>query len=305
MDIELQTLGGYYYLQRPVLLNNTVMWVMFAVGTFQLKGDDLRQTLEHALRVGYRRIDTATCYRNEEIVGEVVAKAIQDGTLTRDDLFITSKLAPKEQGRAQARAAVLASLDKLGLDYIDTYLIHWPGVGGLKREDTRNQIFRKESWESLEQLNKEEIVNEIGVSNYTIHHLQELLGHCTIRPARNQVEFHPLCQQKELRAFCNQHEIAVEAYSPLGCGHLINHEVVKASASTAQQTPGQVLLIWALSHVDLVAAKSTSKSRIQENLIAAEFDTEQQFSPLCQDALSALDKIDIDHHYCWNPAAVE
>ncbi|EGD81704.1 aldo-keto reductase [Salpingoeca rosetta] len=181
-----------------------------AFGTFKLRGDELRQALHTALAVGYRHIDTATCYRNEEVVGEVLQDEIGSGRLTREDVFITSKLAPKEQGYEQARAAVLGSLERLQLEYIDLYLIHWPGVAGLRREDPGNQEPRRHSWRALEELQGEGKVRHIGVSNYTVRHLQELLQRCHVPPFLNQVECHPLCQQRELRDYCHQHNILLE-----------------------------------------------------------------------------------------------
>eukprot|EP00043_Microstomoeca_roanoka_P008035 m.77641 g.77641 ORF g.77641 m.77641 type:complete len:277 (-) comp14074_c0_seq1:35-865(-) len=266
-----------------------------AFGTFKLRGDAARDAVRCALNEGYTHIDTATCYRNEIEIGEVLAEMFDKDMLKRQDIFITSKLAPKEQGYEQAKRAVNESLQRLRLDYIDLYLIHWPGVSGLRREDPGNRSPRLESWRALEELVQEGKVRHIGVSNFTVTHLQDLLAQCTIPPSLNQVEFHPLCQQIELRTFCKDHNILLQAYSPLGCGELLSHDVVASLAASHNVQPGQVLLSWALERVDCLAVKSSSPERIKQNLQLCDLSTED---------LQRLDQLNSNHHICWDPEGV-
>lgn len=170
----------------------------------------------YALKVGYRCVDTAKVYKNEGVIG----RAIKDSRINRTSVFITSKLSPADHGYQQAREAFFESLDDLGLDYLDLYLIHWPAAQGFPMTSEQNAVKRRESWRALESLYKEGKVRAIGVSNYTVQHLEQLREHAEITPHVNQVEYHPQCQQKELLAYCEKHNIKVVGYSPLGQGRV-------------------------------------------------------------------------------------
>jgi diketogulonate reductase-like aldo/keto reductase len=186
------------------------------VGTFQVKKEECYKVVLYALKVGYRCIDTAKVYKNEGVIG----RAIKDSRINRTSVFITSKLSPADHGYQQAREAFFESLDDLGLDYLDLYLIHWPAAQGIPMTSEQNAVKRRESWRALESLYKEGKVRAIGVSNYTVQHLEQLREYAEITPHVNQIEFHPQCQQKELLAYCEKHNIKVVGYSPLGQGRV-------------------------------------------------------------------------------------
>eukprot|EP00049_Salpingoeca_infusionum_P005516 m.93049 g.93049 ORF g.93049 m.93049 type:complete len:282 (-) comp12995_c1_seq1:3238-4083(-) len=270
----------------------------YAGGTFQIKGEAAKDTTLWCTAAGIRHIDTATVYRNEQHVGAAIQQLIQNG-VDRQDIFITSKLSPKDQGYESTKQAVQLSLEKLQLDYIDMYLIHWPGKSGMKRDDPQQPQFRKESWRALEDMRRDGLVKYIGVSNYTIEHLQELMQYCRDLPAVNQVELHPLCQQRKLRAFCQEHAIAVQAHSPLGTGKLLSHPVVCEIAQAIHATTAQVLIKWALSTTSHIVVKSANEERIKSNVLGTT-------DSIClnQEHLGRLNDLDEDLHYCWDPHGV-
>eukprot|EP01120_Amphizonella_sp_Union-15-10_P006774 TRINITY_DN2222_c0_g1_i1.p1 TRINITY_DN2222_c0_g1~~TRINITY_DN2222_c0_g1_i1.p1 ORF type:complete len:286 (+),score=46.97 TRINITY_DN2222_c0_g1_i1:52-909(+) len=276
-----------------VTLNNGVRMPVLGLGTFQSKGLDAYKAVLYSLKEGYRHIDTAGGYNNEDQVG----KAIRDSGIDRKEIFVTSKLRPVDQGYDKAREACLKSLNALGLSYLDLYLIHWPGVQGLPTNSKENAILRKESWEALESLCLEGKCRAIGVSNYTIPHLKQLLSHCKIAPAVNQVELHPELQQRDLIEFSKQNGIVVEAYSSLGQGHLLGNPKVLELSKSKNKTPSQILLRWGLEKNLVVIPKSINPNRIIEN--ANIFDWK-----LDTDDIKILDTLERDHHYCWNPATV-
>jgi len=186
---------------------------MNSVGTWLLKGSEVINPLKWALEAGYRHIDTATKYGNEAEIG----KTLKELKIPRNELFITTKLWYEDHGYKSAIEACNASLKRLDMEYVDLYLIHWPGTK-LEHNDKRNKELRLQSWKAMETLHSEGKCKAIGVSNYTIDHLKELMENCKVKPAVNQVEFHPQLYQKDLLEYCKQHEIVVEAYSPLAHG---------------------------------------------------------------------------------------
>ena len=209
-----------------------------------------RQAVAAALDAGYRHIDTARIYGNEADVGA----AVRDSGVARKAVFVTTKLWNADQGYDGALRALDASLERLGLDYVDLYLIHWPVAG--KRLD---------SWRALERLHEEGRARSIGVSNFLVRHLEELLGKAKQVPAVNQIELTPFLQRRETRALCAQHGIVVEAYSPLTHGKRLGHPVVKDVAGRVGRSVAQVLLRWGLQHGLVVLPKSTKPARIAEN----------------------------------------
>lgn len=285
-----------------VVLNNGRLMPQIGLGTHKVVGRDVIQVaLCAALEAGYRSVDTASSYKNETDIGSVLPQLMQQYSLERKDLFITSKLAPKDHGCGKCRAACLKSLRMLGLDYLDLYLIHWPGASGMRPEDTRHEALRMESWRDLEQLYDEGVLKAIGVSNYRETHLLKLLSACRIRPSVLQVECHPQLIQMTLRDLCRQNSIHFQAYSSLGSSSpendLLTNTEVRRIASECSRTEAQVLLRWAVQQGIGVIPKSVNRQRILENIDIFNFS-------LTSDQMIALEKLNVDRHYCWNPCQV-
>ncbi|GEO25372.1 glyoxal reductase [Alicyclobacillus acidoterrestris] len=267
------------HLTDTTTLNNGVKMPWFGLGVWQTKaGDEVENAVTYALNAGYRHIDTAAAYQNEEGVGNAVRKS----GIPRNELFITTKLWNADQGYDTALRAFEASNKRLGLEYVDLYLIHWPVKGKYK-----------DSWKALEKLYKDGVVRAIGVSNFHIHHLEDLLADAEIVPAVNQVECHPLLTQTELRTFCADHKIQFEAWSPLMQGHLDN-EVLVNIAKKYNKTPAQVVLRWDLQHGIVTIPKSIRESRIIEN--AQVFDFE-----LSTDDMHAIDALNENRRFGADP----
>ncbi len=252
-------------------------WLGF--GVYQARrGRETEDAVAAALRFGYRHIDTASIYGNEDSVGRAIAAS----GLPRGDLFVTTKLWNSDHGHARTLAACEKSLGRLGLAYVDLYLVHWP-VRGL----------RLETWRAMEELHQRKLVRAIGVSNYMVPHLEELLAACRVRPAVNQIEVSPFLQQRAVRALCAREGITVEAYSPLTQGLRLGHPVVVAAARALGRTPAQVLLRWALERNTVPLPKSVTEARIRDN--AALFDF--ALGPHA----TALDQLEEDLHTGWDP----
>jgi diketogulonate reductase-like aldo/keto reductase len=244
------------------------------------RGDVTRDAVATALRLGYRHIDTARIYGNESDVGD----GVRASGLPREQVFVTTKLWNADQGYDSAMRAFDASLERLRLDYVDLYLVHWPVPG--KRLD---------SWRALERLYAEKRARAIGVSNYLRPHLQELLAHAHVAPAVNQIELSPFLQRRDAVAFCREKSIVVEAYSPLTHGARLGHPVVVVEARRVGRTPAQVLLRWGIQKGFVVLPKSTREERIQEN--GAIFDFK-----LDANAMSRLDALEEGLATGWDPA---
>jgi diketogulonate reductase-like aldo/keto reductase len=233
-----------------------------------------------ALRFGYRHVDTARVYRNEADVGT----AVRQSGVPREQIFVTTKLWNDDQGYDQALRAFDASLQRLGLDYVDLYLLHWPVQG--KRLD---------SWRALERLFEEKRARAIGVSNFLVPHLEELLGKARHVPAVNQIELTPFLQRRETRALCQKQGIVVEAYSPLTRGQKLGHPVVTRIAQRVQRSRAQVLLRWGIQHGLVVLPKSTHAERIAENGSLFDFELDPQ-------AMGELDALEEGLATGWDPA---
>ncbi len=216
-------------------------------------GPTTREAVGWALEAGYRHIDTATYYENEADVGA----AVRESGLPREEVFVTTKLWHTDHGYDRARRAARASLERLGLDYIDLYLIHWPRA--------RSSQERLDSWRALEELQRDGTVRAIGVSNYSIRHLEELLPHARIPPVLDQVELHPFVFDPELVAFAETHGLRLEAWAPLTRGSQFAHPTVRSIAAAHRRTPAQVLLRWGIEHGFLEIPKSVHRERIVEN----------------------------------------
>ncbi|MGA8664327.1 MAG: aldo/keto reductase [Thermoplasmata archaeon] len=224
------------------------------LGVFQVEpGPVTQRSVRSALDAGYRHVDTAKLYGNEADVGE----AIRASGLPRGEVFVTTKLWHTDHGFDEAQAACRASLGRLGLGYIDLYLIHWPTAPSPEH--------RQASWRALERLQTEGMCRAIGVSNYSVRHLEELRAHSDVVPAVDQVELHPFVYDPDLLAYCGRHGIRVEAYSPLTRGKQLDHPTIAAIAQAHARSPAQVLLRWGLQHGVVVLPRSIRAERIQEN----------------------------------------
>nr|WP_026974569.1 aldo/keto reductase [Alicyclobacillus contaminans] len=232
-------------------LNNGVKMPWFGLGVYKSQpGEEVETAVRLAIEHGYRSVDTAKLYNNEEGVG----KAIRDSGIRREDIFVTTKVWNTDQGFDNTLKAFEASRKRLGMDYVDLYLIHWPGT----------RLY-KETWKALEKLYKDGYVRAIGVSNFNIHHIETLLADCEFVPMVNQVEYHPRLTQTELLAYCKSHNIQFEAWSPLMRGQLLQDETIRRIADAHGKTPAQVILRWDLEHGVVTIPKSVRKERIQEN----------------------------------------
>ncbi|TSL34637.1 Prostaglandin F synthase [Bagarius yarrelli] len=280
-----------------VQLNTGAQMPLLGLGTFRLQGpEETYRTVDAALTAGYRAFDIAAVYRNEADIGRALSTLLPKHGLSRADVFITSKLSPKDQG-SKARDGCLRSLEQLGLDYIDLFLIHWPGTQGLDVKDKRNPDSRAQSWATLEQFYAEGKFRAIGVSNYTVKHMQELLKSCSVVPAVLQVEFHPRLAQRELRALCKKSGVCFQAYSSLGTGILLSDPQVRKMAESYGKTPAQVLLRWAVQQNIPVLPKSCQPDRVQENGHLFDFE-------LSDIDMAKLSEMDCSEKFCWDPSLV-
>lgn len=263
-----------------VTLNNGIEMPLLGLGTYMMRrGKETEDAVLWALEAGYRLIDTATLYENERSVG----RALKRSGVSREEIFLTTKLWNSDHGYKRTPAAFHESLGRLGLEYVDLYLIHWP-VEGL----------RGESWSALETLLADGKCRAIGVSNYMIRHLEELLGSCRTVPAVNQMEFSPYLFQRDVLDFCRARGVQLEAYSPLTRGRRLGDPALARVAEHYGKTPAQVLIRWALQHEVVVIPKSSNRERITENAEVFDFSV----SP---DDMERLDSRDEDLHTDWDP----
>lgn len=227
----------------------------------------------------------------------MVGRAIKDSRIPRSEIFVTSKLSPADHGHQNARDACLDTLEDLGLDYLDLYLIHWPACQGIPSESDLNAVRRRESWKALEGLYREGRVRAIGVSNYTVAHLKQLLEYAEVVPQVNQVELHPLLQQKELVEFCKQHNIVIQPYSSLGQGRLLETDEILQIAKKRNKSPAAVCLRWAVQKGFPIIPKTVKASRLLENTKVFEWD-------LSAAEMELLDSLESGTHFCWDPSRV-
>ncbi len=254
-------------------------------GVFRIPdGEEVRQAVRWAIEAGYRHIDTASAYGNEEGVG----RAIRESGVPREEIFITTKLWNQDHGFDAALRAFDRSLERLGLEWVDLYLIHWPV------EDLRG-----ESWKALERIHEEGGARAIGVSNYMLPHLEGLLGDCRIPPAVNQIELHPFNfgTRRPLLDFCSASGIVIEAYSPLTKGQRLDDPVVSEVARSVGRTPAQVLIRFALEQGAVVLPKSSNRDRIVQNAQVFDFR-------LNDDHLRRLETLDEGLATAWDPTDV-
>jgi 2,5-diketo-D-gluconate reductase A len=243
-----------------IALNNGVEIPQLGFGVFQIKPEETVEATTAALEVGYRHIDTAEMYGNEKEVGEAVRRS----GIPRDQVFVTSKLNNGFHARDAALKAFDGTLEALGFDYLDLFLIHWPLPG--------IDVDYVETWKAMEEIYDSGRARAIGVSNFKEHHLRRLLGDSVVRPAVNQIEIHPYLAQDDLRAFDADHEIVTEAWSPIAQGKVLDDPAVVAIAERLGRTPAQVVLRWHIQRGDVVFPKSVTRSRIEENFALFDFE---------------------------------
>ena len=316
------------------------------LGTFKVRGEDATRATLAALRADCRHVDTASCCRNEEAIRDAVElwkEETKDDGADADDaaVFLTSKLAPSEMGDpARTREALLGVLVRLGRETrevkeedegfrinkglaetrpvpkpLDLALVHWPAKAGAAPDNASHFVARRDAWRVLERARDAGSVRAIGVSNYTRAHLEEMRFYAEKHlPCVNQVELHPRCQQKELRAACAELRVGVVAYSPLGCGALLEDpRVVRCAARLAAElgtshpvTPAQALLAWSLRQNGVVAAvcKSSDPARAAANVGAGGVAFALRLAELSDAAFRELDEMDDGTHFCWDPSVV-
>lgn len=249
-------------LSDAAILYNGVKMPWLGLGVWRAQeGGEVENAVKTAIRIGYRSIDTAAMYGNEAGVG----RAVRESGVRREELFITTKVWNTDQGYDSTLAAFEASLQRLGIDYVDLYLIHWPVAGKYK-----------ETWKALEKIYRDGRARAIGVSNFQVHHLEDLMADAEIKPMVNQVEFHPYLTQVELREYCSQHGIQVEAWRPLMKGEVANVPEIRELAVKYGKTPAQIVLRWNLQHGVVTIPKSVSESRIRENANLFDFELSQE-----------------------------
>ena len=243
-----------------ITLNNGRAIPQFGFGVFLVKPEETVAAVSSALEAGYRHIDTAQMYGNEREVGEAIARS----GLDRAEVFVTSKLSNDAHRPDDARRAFDETLKTLGFDYIDLFLIHWP-------LPTRYDGDYLSTWRTLEEFYRDGRARSVGVSNFQPRHLRRLLAECEVPPAIDQIEVNPYLTQDELRGFCAEHRIAVEAWSPLARGHVLTDQVVQSIATRTGKTPAQVVLRWHIERGDIVFPKSVTPERIRENIAIFDF----------------------------------
>lgn len=265
--------------QPFVTLNNGRQMPLLGLGAYDMHGKEAEAAITDALEIGYRLIDTAAAYENEKEVGN----ALRSSSIPRSEIFATTKVANDDQGYDSTLKAFEKSMQRLHLDYIDLYLVHWPVKG--KREAT---------WKALEKLYTEKQVRAIGVANYLVPFLEELKGYASITPAVNQVEFSPFLFLKDLYKYCRQHHIQLQSYSPLARGKKFHDQTLLNLANKWGKTPAQIMIRWNLEHQVSTIPKSVSRKRLQENFDVFDFALDAADMKL-------LDNVNEDFRVVENP----
>lgn len=247
--------------ESKVKLNNGVEMPVLGLGTLHAMGETVQNAVIYAIEMGYGHVDTAKAYGNEIDVGIAVKRS----GIPRKDIFITTKLWNDDHGYDNALKAINRSLKSLGFDYIDLYLVHWPVSGR-----------RVETWKAMEKILKTGKAHAIGVSNFTVRHIEELLAETEVVPAVNQIEFTPYLYQKELQEYCEGKDIKIEAWSPLTHGVKLNDTKLIGVANKYGKSPAQILIRWGLQHNAIVIPKSVCKERIIENSQVFDFSISRE-----------------------------
>ncbi|XP_053624495.1 uncharacterized oxidoreductase YtbE-like [Plodia interpunctella] len=287
------------------ILNNGKVMPAIGLGTFRIRnGDVVMKVMDWALNAGYRMFDTAAVYGNESHLKIALKTLLPKYGLEREDIFITTKLSPSDHGTKEiVEHAYKKSLENLGLDYVDLYLIHFPGTAGIPSNHINNKHIRNETWKALAELYKEGRIKAIGVSNFTVVHLEQLMANnYGVIPAVNQVEWHPYYQPQDVLIYCKKNNILLQAYCSFGGTSSVNMSMmqdpgVNKIAKTLNVSCAQVLLAWALQQGIAVIPKSTSQARINEN-ISINFTIPNEDMKV----LNALGSRKIK--YAWDPTEV-
>jgi len=280
------------------VLNTGYKMPLLGLGTFQIKSQaDVELSVTCALDSGYKLIDTAAVYKNEVAIGACLPKILQEYGMSREDIFITTKLGPQHLG-GDAVKGLNESLKNLGVTYVDLYLIHWPGRQGLKQESEENKVLRKEAWLALNEVYQASSkIRSLGVSNYTLQHLKEMESYSKIVPAVVQNEFHPDFQEVHVREYCQMKKIHFQAYSSLGQAKLLCDQRFETTALNHGKSVPQILLRWALQNGCGVIPKSSNPVHIKENINIADFC-------LSYGEMSAISNCSKNVKFAWNPKGV-
>lgn len=270
-----------------ITLSNGYRIPKMGFGTFRMAPEDTVEAVKYAIEAGWRHIDTAAVYGNEKEVG----RAVRESGFPRKKIFVTSKLWNADRGYDSALRAFDQTLERMGFDYLDLYLIHWP-ASPFFHDDWKKQ--NADSWKALERLYKEGRIKAIGLSNFMPRHINELLKTAEIKPMVNQIEFHPGWMQKECTDFCKEQGIVLEAWAPLIKGEILSDSVISNIASAHGCTEAQVVLSWVLACGLIPLCKSVTPSRIAENLKAAEIK-------LTPEEVSAISSMANCGGRCYNP----
>ncbi|TFB24499.1 aldo/keto reductase [Filobacillus milosensis] len=245
-------------LQDHIKLNNGVEMPGFGLGVYKAEeGQEVVNAVRTAIDHGYRLIDTASFYGNESGVGE----GLREASVKRDEIFVTTKVWNDEQGYDETLKAFEQSLNRLSLDYLDLYLVHWPVTGKFR-----------ETWRAMERLYDEGVIKAIGVSNFHVHHLEDLMVAANVKPTVNQIEYHPHLTQKEMKGYCEQENIQLEAWSPMKRGRLFEDTTIKEIADKYNKTPAQVILRWDIQTNIITIPKSVNPDRIKSNADIFDFE---------------------------------
>ncbi|CAK9820766.1 Aldose reductase [Anthophora plagiata] len=286
---------------QNVFLSSGYIMPLIGFGTYRIEGRHvIYEVINESLNVGFRSIDTAAVYRNEEDIGYALTELLPKYNLQRSDIFITTKLSPSDNGNPKRiEQSVQRSLKALNTTYIDLYLIHWPGAAHIPESSTNNPDLRTKTWDKLVDLQKQGFIRSLGVSNYTVDHLEELLKNCKgVPPAVNQVECHPHYCQEGLIKYCKGKGIHVQAYSSLGTSSntkLLKDPIVTNIASQLNVSPAQLLLKWALQQGIGIIPKAVKKEHIRDNILLNFVIDEKSMK-----ALFSLPQ----YKYAWDPSNV-
>ncbi|XP_076600368.1 glyoxal reductase [Chaetodon auriga] len=274
-----------------VPLSNGLQIPIFGLGTSHNGGYSHDAVVYALTQCGVRHIDTAKRYGCEEELG----KAIRESGIDRSELWLTNKLWPGDYGYKAAKKACLDSCSQMGVDYLDLFLMHWPGS---LQPGCSNSEMRADTWRALEELYKDGVCRAIGVSNFLVRHLEQLKDDCSVVPHVNQVEYHPFQQPSQLREYCRQEGIVFEGYSPLAKGQLLSEPTVLQIAEKHRRTCSQICIRWSIQNGVVTIPKSTKKERIQENCQVFGFQLDES-------DMAALARLHDDRRVSWDPTDVE
>lgn len=272
-------LEGGNLMDKMKKLANGLEMPRLGLGVWRVNDDDATNSVKWAISNGYQLIDTAAVYKNEEGVGE----GIRQAGVNREDLFITTKLWNADQGYESAHQAFNDSLERLGLDYVDLYLIHWPVEGKFN-----------DSWRAMEEIYESGRAKAIGVSNFHQHHIEELMTTAKIKPMVDQIELHPTLTQVQLRDYLSKEDIAIEAWSPLGQGKILQNETLVEIGQKYDKTAAQVIIRWHLQSDIIVIPKSVHENRIKENFDVFDFE-------LSEEDMNQIDSLNINERLGADP----